>query len=148
VRLAEAIKRAKRVYIIGNGGSYANAVHIANDLLSCGVKAYTLDPATLTATANDLGYQNVFSRWLAVVGEPGDLLIALSGSGNSLNIINALMEAERIGMETWAITGEFNKDSQAMQLAGECIRFGKDMQQAEDRQIHLGHRAMAWLKSS
>ena len=85
--LADRIKRANAVYIIGNGGSYANAVHICNDLISVGIRAFTLDPATLTASANDFGYETVFSRWIAAVGERGDLLIALSGSGNSKNII-------------------------------------------------------------
>ncbi len=65
--IAEKVVRAKRVYIIGNGGSYANAQHIANDLLAVGVKAYTLEASALTASANDFGYENVYSRWLAVV---------------------------------------------------------------------------------
>ena len=82
MKLAEAVRNARRVYLIGNGGSYANAVHVANDLLSVGVRAYTLDPASLTASANDFGYETVFSRWISVVGEKGDLLVALSGSGN------------------------------------------------------------------
>jgi len=59
--LRERIRKAKRVYIIGNGGSYANAQHIANDLIGCGIKAYTLDAASLTASANDFGFENVFA---------------------------------------------------------------------------------------
>ena len=81
--LYSAVRRAKRVYLIGNGGSYANAAHIANDLLAAGVRAYTLDPASLTASANDYGYESVFERWIDTVGEAGDLLIGLSGSGKS-----------------------------------------------------------------
>jgi D-sedoheptulose 7-phosphate isomerase len=131
--LAEACKKAKRTYIIGNGGSYANAVHICNDLISVGIRAYTLDPATLTAIGNDYGYENVFSRWLAVVGEDGDLLLALSGSGRSRNIINALVEAEKIGMETMLVT-DFLKT--------------RDMQESEEDQISFGHEAMRCLRNS
>lgn len=131
--LAEACKKAKRVYIIGNGGSYANAVHICNDLIGCGVKAYTLDPATLTATANDFGYENVFSRWIVTVGEPGDLLVALSGSGTSKNIVNAMLEAEKLGMETMLITDYLKT---------------MDMQESEEKQIEIGHEAMRCLRNS
>ena len=107
MKLVDAIRKAKRTYIIGNGGSYANAAHLANDLLACGIRAFTLDPATLSASANDFGYETVFARWIRVVGEAGDLLIALSGSGNSPNIIQALIEARLVGMTTFAITGLF-----------------------------------------
>lgn len=126
----ERIRKAKRVYIIGNGGSYANAMHIQNDLIGCGVRAHTLDPATLTAIANDYGYEFVFSRWLRVMGEPGDLLIALSGSGRSPNILNAIATARAIGMEVETVFGA--------PLMG--------MQEAEEFQVWLGHAAMRELK--
>lgn len=128
--LIDSVRAAKRVYIIGNGGSFANAAHIANDLLACGVKAHTLDAATLTASANDHGYETVFARWLSVVGEAGDLLIALSGSGKSPNILNAIAEAERKGMAVERVFG-----APAM-----------DMQHAEEHQIWLGHKVMRGLK--
>lgn len=129
--MLEAIKRARRVYIIGNGGSYANAVHICNDLLLCGIKAYTLDPASLTASANDFGYETVFARWVRTVGESGDLLIALSGSGRSPNILNAIKVAEELGMEVWREFGAAK---------------GLDMQAAEELQVHLGHGVMKALR--
>lgn len=131
--LAEAIKRAPRTYLIGNGGSYANAVHIANDLLMCGVRAYTLDPASLTASANDHGYESVFARWLGVVGEAGDLLIALSGSGKSPNILLAIGKAAEIGMEVWPVFGAAQ---------------GQGMQEAEEAQIVLGHDLMRHLHAT
>lgn len=131
--LVELVKQAPRVYLIGNGGSYANAVHICNDLLLCKVRAYTLDPASLTASANDFGYETVFSRWIDAVGEPGDLLIALSGSGRSPNILLACQTAERIGMLVWR---EFGASQ------------GFDMQASEERQIWLGHELMRGLRGS
>lgn len=133
MNLSERIKQAPRTYIVGNGGSYANAVHICNDLLACGVRAYTLDPASLTASANDYGYEHIFSRWLRVVAERGDMLIALSGSGKSPNIINAVAEANRIGMDIECVFGSID---------------GLDMQQAEEWQIVLGHKVMQCLKKT
>lgn len=131
--LTENVRAAKRVYIIGNGGSYANAVHICNDLLMCGVKAFTLDPASLTASANDYGYETTFSRWLAVVGEANDLLIALSGSGKSLNILRAIQTAEEKGMKVEKIFGAAQ---------------GFDMQASEEQQIWIGHEVMRCLKKT
>src|SRR6185503_5933163 len=108
--LADLIRKAKRVWIAGNGGSAANAIHWANDLLSCGVRAQALtaDVATLTAIANDYSYGAVFSHQLKVLGDPGDLFIALSGSGKSPNILQAIATAKEIGMETYPIFGAYN----------------------------------------
>lgn len=131
--LVFALRRASRVYIVGNGGSYANAVHICNDLLNCGIKAYTLDPATLTAYANDFGYETVFARWLRVVGEPGDLLVVLSGSGKSPNILKAIEVAEERGMEVFRIFGNER---------------GEGMQKAEESQLVLGHQAMLEIRGA
>lgn len=128
--LAEAIIKAPHTYIIGNGGSYANSVHFCNDLLMCGVKAYTLDPATLTASANDHGYETVFARWLDVVGDPGDLLIALSGSGKSPNILLALATAAKRNMEVWPVFGAAH---------------GQGMQEAEESQLVLAHDVMRYI---
>lgn len=131
--LLEKIKRAKRVYVIGNGGSYANASHVANDLLACGVRAHTLDPAALTATANDFGYESAFARWIETVGEPGDLLIALSGSGTSKNIALAIYAAKKCGLDTFLVTDYLRT---------------RDMQQSEEDQIVLGHELMRALRAS
>lgn len=131
--LLEAVQKAPRTYIIGNGGSYANAVHICNDLLMCGIKAYTLDPATLTASANDYGYETVFERWINVVGEKCDLLIALSGSGKSPNILRACESAERKGMTVWREFGAAR---------------GMDMQCSEEAQVFLGHELMRALRDN
>ena len=129
--LIDLVRAAPHIFLCGNGGSYANAMHIANDLIACGKRAYTLDPATLTAFANDYGYEHVFSRWLFMVGERGDLLIALSGSGRSPNIRRAIRAATEIGMEVWK---EFGAPK------------GLDMQAAEEAQIALGHELMRCLR--
>lgn len=129
--LIDRIRKADKVFLIGNGGSYANAQHIANDLLSCGVSAYTMDAATLTAFANDCGYAEAFSKWIGVCGRKHDLLIALSGSGKSENILRAVDTALRIGMDVERIYG---------------AELGQDMQTAESHQLQIGHELMRALR--
>ena len=129
--LISLVKAANRVFIIGNGGSYANAMHICNDLLACGVPAFTLDPATMAASANDFGWEGIFQRWLMVVGSRGDLLIALSGSGKSPNILKAIAAADYIGMRVYKIFGNER---------------GEDMQAAEEAQIAIGHQILRSLR--
>lgn len=97
----------------------------------CGIRAHTLNPATLTATANDVDYKYIFSRWIMLHGEPGDLLIALSGSGTSANIVAAVEAAKVIGMD--------------VHLETDYLRT-KDMQQSEEDQISLGHKLMRALR--
>ena len=129
--IVEKIKQAKRVYIIGNGGSFANAMHMQNDLESVGIKAHTLNPASLTRTANDREYKYVFSDWLSVHGEPGDLLIALSGSGTSKNILGGVVAAEMLGMQVVLVTDYLRT---------------RNMQQSEEDQIVLAHDLMRSLR--
>ena len=86
----------RRFFLCGNGGSLGNAIHIANDLIypitrekSKGVKVHTLgsNPSVLSCLANDVGYEHIFSYELAVLAEKNDVLVVLSGSGNSPNIL-------------------------------------------------------------
>ena len=139
--LTEAVRKAKRVYIIGNGGSAANAIHIANDLISCGVKAQALlDISTITAIANDYGYDQVFSRQIEVLGEKGDLLVCLSGSGNSPNILKAIETAKLKFMDTFVITG----GGKAQGLS-QGILTDPNMQLSEEKQLIIGHETMLTL---
>lgn len=147
MEIAELIRKAKRVYLCGNGGSAANAIHIANDLISVGVRAHALtaDIATLTAIANDFSYKEVFSRQLKVFGEAGSVLIALSGSGNSDNILLALVEAKLVGLSTVAVVGNYGGPA-AVLLADHVLRMGENMQAAEEAQLVFGHELMHALK--
>lgn len=150
VGLAEAIRYAKRVYLCGNGGSAANALHVANDLVLCGIRAHALtgDIATLTAIANDHAYDEVFSRQLRVYGERDDLLIAFSGSGKSPNILLAIGTASRIGMEVCAIFGAYNAHQFVTSKDLAVIAEGDDMQAAEEFQLRIGHDLMRLLKAA
>lgn len=147
-RTLDPFRTAKRVFLCGNGGSAANAVHIANDLISVGIRAHALtaDVATLTAIANDYSYAEIFSRQLKVLAEHGDLLVVLSGSGRSPNIIQAINAAVKVGMTTWAIFGAYNEDGQA--IADIVTREGDNMQAAEEYQLVWGHEIMRRLKDN
>ena len=157
VQLAEdlqlCLKENRRLFICGNGGSAGNAIHLANDFLygiakrsGGGLKVLSLsdNPAVITCLANDLGYDQIFSEQLAVQGEKDDLLIVLSGSGNSPNIIRAINQAKKMNIKSYAILG-FD-GGHCKSLADVAIHCSvNDMQIAEDMQIVVGHMIMQWL---
>ena len=148
--LARAIKNARRTYLCGNGGSAANAIHIANDLAACGVRAeaLTADVATLTAIANDRAYEEIFASQIRTKGEKGDVLIVLSGSGKSKNVLQALSVGHSLGMQTWAVVGNYGTGKGPVPHAEHIIRRGANMQEAEEAQLKIGHEAMRWLKNA
>ena len=146
--------RGSRVFLCGNGGSAANANHIANDLVyavtehtGSGFDAVSLaaNSAVLTCLANDVGYGNIFSEQLAVSGRENDLLLVLSGSGNSENILNALTMAKKLKMRTAGILGF---DGGKCKKITDCAVHVdvNDMQISEDIQLVVGHMIMKWLK--
>ena len=151
--LQDAWKNGKQVFLCGNGGSAGNAIHLANDLIygiskedGIGLKAHALpaNQSILTCLANDLGYENIFSHQLSVLGEPGDLLIVMSGSGNSPNILKALEKAGEMGVKSYAILGY--SGGKALKMADIPIHFlVNDMQIAENCQQVVGHMLMQWL---
>jgi D-sedoheptulose 7-phosphate isomerase len=153
-RILLAHKEDKQVFLCGNGGSAANAMHIANDLLFLrtkgkgqGIKVTALpaNQAVLTCLANDIGYENIFSFQLKQLGRKGDVLIALSGSGNSPNVLKAIGTAKRRGISTSAILG-FD-GGKCLSLVDIPIHFQiKDMQIAEDLQLIVGHMLMQGLR--
>ena len=153
--LLDAWANDRNVFLCGNGGSAANAVHLANDFLyglgvrkgkGLKVEALSANSAVVTCLANDLGYEHIFSAQLHVKGAPGDVLIALSGSGNSSNIIKAIELANAIGMKTFAILGF--SGGKCKDLAQISLHFPvDDMQIAEDLQTVVGHICMQRLLS-
>lgn len=106
-----------RLFFVGNGGSAAIALHMAADYQkNAGFNTQTFfDPALLTMYANDYGYESVFSKPLSVCAQRDDILIAISSSGNSPNIVNAVMEAKNKGCKVITLSG-FNPDNQIRQL--------------------------------
>lgn len=112
-QIITAIKRGNKVLLCGNGGSAADAQHFAAELVNrfmCDRKPYpaialTTDTSILTSIANDYGYEHVFAKQIAALGQPGDLLIAISTSGNAANVCRAVQVAKERGILTFAITG-------------------------------------------
>jgi len=151
--LLQCWKGGNQVFLCGNGGSAGNAVHLANDFLygisrtlGSGLRVHALpaNTAVLTCLANDEGYDSIFSLQLAVQARAGDLLIALSGSGNSPNILKALEQAKKMQVRTFAVLGYSGGKAKAM--ADVPIHFAvDDMQIAEDMQLVVGHMIMQWL---
>jgi D-sedoheptulose 7-phosphate isomerase len=143
----------RQVFLCGNGGSAANAMHIANDLLygvaighgrGLRVSALPANASVVTCLANDIGYEQIYSAQLAVQASPRDVLIVLSGSGNSPNILRALATAKAIGMKSFAVLGYSGGKAKAM--ADVAIHFAvDDMQISEDLQLVVGHMIMQWL---
>ena len=101
------------IYVCGNGGSAADAQHIACELAgrffidrpALAVTALSTNTSSLTSIGNDLGYEQVFSRQLEGVGTPGDVLIAITTSGNSPNVLRAVETAHALGMSVIGVTG-------------------------------------------
>ena len=140
-------KTNKQVFLIGNGGSGGNANHIANDFIypisktiGVGLKAHSLvaNPATISCIANDEGYEKIFSCQLEVFGETGDILIALSGTGNSTNIIKCIESAKNMGIRTFSMLG-FD-GGRCLDISDDVLLFdSSDMQVCEDMQMFVAN---------
>lgn len=117
----DAIRRGNKILACGNGGSAAQAQHFAAELVVRYKKnrralpciALTADTAILTACANDLGYDQVFARQVEAYGKPGDVLLAISTSGKSININNAIQKANEMGLHV--LLSECGSPTDAMQ---------------------------------
>ncbi len=148
-----AWQQGRQVFLCGNGGSAGNAIHLANDFVygvakrtGGGIKALALsaNPAVMTCLANDVGYDHIYGEQLAVQGVEGDILIVLSGSGNSPNILNVLERARAMHIKSYAILGY--SGGRSKNFADVAIHFPvDDMQIAEDMQLIVGHMLMQWL---
>jgi len=151
--LGAAWQAGRNIYLCGNGGSAGNAIHMANDFLygagtrlgiGMRVEALSANAAVITCLANDLGYDQVFAEQLRVKGNRDDVLVVLSGSGNSPNVVKALQVGNSLGMTTFAVLGF--SGGQCKELAQHPIHFPvNDMQIVEDMQLIIGHICMQWL---
>jgi len=96
-----------KIFFIGNGGSAGISMHMATDFLKNGrVRTHSMhDPATLTCLANDFGYESVFSKQLEMAAEKGDMLVAISSSGQSENILRAVQVARNMGCHIVTFSG-------------------------------------------
>lgn len=114
VLLATALRAGHKVLACGNGGSAGDAQHFAAELSGRYERerpglpgiALTVDSSALTAIANDYGYEQVFAKQVQALGQPGDVLLAISTSGNSPNVLRAMEAAQARGLHLIALTGK------------------------------------------
>ena len=142
----EALRRGNRILFAGNGGSAADAQHLAAELVSrfafdrpglAGI-ALTTDTSILTAVGNDYGYEKVFARQIEAHGRPGDVFVALSTSGNSPNILEALEAARFQGIRTVGLTGASGGRMRA--LSDYCVRVPSgETARIQECHIVIGH---------
>jgi len=152
--LLDARRRGAMVFFIGNGGSAATASHFANDL-AFGTNDYeqpfrvvslTDNVPVLTALGNDFGYEEIFVRQLRVLGRPRDVLVGISASGNSPNLIRAFDYANSAGITTVAITAFDGGKMKTMAAEGIHVPTGaKEYGPAEDAHMVLDHLVGAFL---
>lgn len=151
--LSRIYKQGNNLFIIGNGGSAGNSIHLANDFIygvtkrfGAGIRAHALaaNQSIVTCLANDVGYEDIFLAQLGVLAKEGDVLLALSGSGNSGNICKALRYCRDNNIDSVAIVAFDGGD--AKRLAKYSIHVPvRDMQIAEDLQLVIGHMIMQWM---
>jgi D-sedoheptulose 7-phosphate isomerase len=140
--LVQAVKKGNKAISCGNGGSMSDAMHFAEELSGRfrenrkALAAVSIsDPTHISCVANDYGYDFVFSRYIEGLGNKGDVLLAISTSGNSKNVLNAISAAKKKGMKVIGLTG---KDGGKM--AGLCdveVRAPKSKYADRAQEIHI-----------
>jgi D-sedoheptulose 7-phosphate isomerase len=146
--LLDARERGASIFFIGNGGSASTASHFANDI-AVGTNSYakpfraislTDNQAIITAIGNDFGFDEIFSRQLQLLGKQGDIVVAISASGNSKNLLKAFEYANENGIKTVAITGFSGGAMKEMADEGIHVPTGsKEYGPAEDAHMILDH---------
>lgn len=145
-RCVDSLRSGGKILFMGNGGSAADAQHLAGELVSrfefdrpaLAAIALTTDTSILTAIGNDYGYEHLFSRQVQALGRPGDVLMGISTSGNSPNVIKALLAAKELGIHTIGMTG--NNPSRIIECADLCLRApSPDTPLIQQCHITLGH---------
>ena len=112
--LLDCLRQGNKILTCGNGGSAADALHLAEELVGRFERdrrawpaiSLAADPTALTCIGNDFGFEFVFSRQIEALGKPGDLLVVFSTSGNSLNLVRALEAARQSGLRSIALLGK------------------------------------------
>ncbi|MCX7277208.1 MAG: SIS domain-containing protein [Burkholderiales bacterium] len=144
--LIRVFENKGRVYSCGNGGSMCDAMHFAEELTG----RYRLDRPGLAATAisdaghmtcvgNDLGYEQVFSRYVESHGRPGDCLVALSTSGTSKNVVRAAAAARAVGMEVIILSGKRSQALEALSTVYICTPGGQFADRVQELHIKVLH---------
>ena len=144
--LIDVLKQGKKALLFGNGGSAADAQHIAAELVgrfafdrpALAALALSVNSSCVTAIGNDYGFDRIFSRQLEALARPGDVAIGISTSGNSLNVQNAMSTAKNIGLHTVALTGRTGGNLKKM--VDHCICAPSDeTPRIQECHILIGH---------
>ncbi|MFX1312495.1 MAG: SIS domain-containing protein [Promethearchaeota archaeon] len=145
-KIIEAYKNKKKVVLFGNGGSAADAQHIAAEFVGKFYKdreslpslAFHTNTSSLTATANDFGYDLIFERQVSAFVENGDIAIGISTSGNSPNVIKGIKKAKEKGAITIGFTGQ--KENKLEKIADYCLKIPSiDTPRIQEGHITVGH---------
>lgn len=145
-KIYEAMNKGNKLILFGNGGSAADAQHIAGEFIgrflyerkSLPAISLTTNTSNITAIGNDFGYDEVFSRQLEGIGKKGDVVIGLSTSGNSANVIKAIKKAKSMGIYTIGLTG---KDGGALKNEADTTIIAKADLHGQIQEVHItiGH---------
>lgn len=144
--LITALRQGNKIMLFGNGGSAADAQHIAAELVGrfafdrppLPALAFSVNSSCVTAIGNDYGFEQVFSRQLEALARPGDVAIGISTSGNSPNVIKAIMKAREMGLQTVGLTG--NTGGNLKKIADYCICVPSDeTPRIQECHILVGH---------
>ena len=144
--LIHAYRAGNALFLFGNGGSAADAQHIAAEFLgrfyierpSLAAHALTVNTSALTAIGNDYSFADVFARQLRALGRPGDVAVGISTSGNAANVVAALEAANDIGMTSVALTG--SKGGRAREVSGCWVGVpSDDTPRIQEAHVMIGH---------
>ncbi|MFM1793283.1 MAG: phosphoheptose isomerase, partial [Bacteroidota bacterium] len=146
IHMIAALKNGGKILSCGNGGSHCDAMHFAEELTGRyrnnrpGIAAIAIsDPSHISCVGNDYGYDFIFSRYVEALGKPGDVLLGISTSGNSKNIVNAMESAKLIGMTTIGLTGKDGgviKDLCDIEIRAPFSNFADRAQEIHIKVIH------------
>lgn len=147
LEIASCFQKGRKILIAGNGGSLCDAMHFAEEFTGIfrgkrkALPALALsDPGHLSCTANDLGYQDVFSRAIEAFGKAEDIFIALTTSGNSLNLVQAVAYAKERGLKTIAFLGKSGgklKGMSDLEWRVDGFSYSDRIQEAHMAAIHI-----------
>ena len=147
--LIDSLQLGGKVLSCGNGGSMCDAMHFAEELSGRyrsdrrPFAALSLsDPSAMTCIGNDYGFEHVFARQTAALGQPGDLLLAISTSGNSANVLRAAEEAKRRGMRVLSLTGNGGGALAALSDVDVCVPWSGYADRIQEVHIRCIH---AWI---
>ena len=155
IQASSSIQKQKKLMLCGNGGSAADAQNLAAEMLirlrpknnRIGLPAITLaqDTSTITACGNDFGYNNLFERMVQSLGQNGDILIAITTSGNSDNIILAMKQARKMGIKVFGFLG--CGGGKALELCDEAFVVPSyNTGRIQESHITAGHALMEYIE--